>query len=490
VKLTVFLASLLIGSTALAQTAPAAPEAAPAAPPAAAPAAPAPAVAAPAPAAKPAAPAFTFALHGFVSMSAALQNGQFLLSEGQQSLASATAANPVFDRNSLNFDVRQSRFNFSVKGPQVLGGATPTAVMELDFMQGFGPGNFGEVSLLNRLRVLYSELNWGNHKLQLGQQNDLIFALAPTSLSHIAFPLGYFTGNIGWRRPGVFGYHTVEVDKDVKVEGAWEVGRSQWADTAACVAAFAPTPVTTVASCSGVGGAAAANGGGINLGEASAGPAVEGRVTVSHAKYGNVFVGAHWNNVDLTGYGAKSGGQALGTTHTIAVVAYNAGVKFAVPLPNDMGLTLQGTGFVGKNLQPLIASFDTGTGPITTTNNVGVFRLGTQDNPDVNSSGWWAQAGLNFTKEFSFWGFYGMQEIDHKDFVRSSVTPGVAARYANATTNLIAMYRDGGYGLSLEWINFKTKVATKMNTAPDALTITDHRISESNQFMATANYFF
>jgi hypothetical protein len=489
----VFIASLLIGSTALAQTAPAAPanpEPAPAAPPAAA--APAPAAPAPAPAAKPAAPAFTFALHGFVSMSAAYQRGAFLLSEGQQSLASATAASPVNDRNSLNFDVRQSRFNFSVKGPQVLAGATPTAVMELDFMQGFGAGNFGEVSLLNRLRVLYSELAWTNNRIQIGQQNDLIFALAPTSLSHIAFPLGYFTGNIGWRRPGVFGYHTLRLSNDFSLEGAWEVGRSQWADTAGCVI-MANTPPSTppagTTACSGVGGAAAANGGGISLGEASGGPAVEGRVTANWAKWGNVWVAAHFNNVDLSGYG-NGPGQGLGTTHSVAVLAYNAGVKIAVPLPNDMGLTLQGTGFIGKNLQPLIASFDTGTGPISATNGVGAFRLGTQDDPDVQSSGWWAQAGLNLTKEFSFWAFYGMQEINHKDFVRSFVNNVTAPRYENETTNILAMYREGGYGISLEWINFKTKNTSAAGMDPVNLTINTHRIAESNQFMATANYFF
>ncbi len=37
--------------------------------------------------------------------------------------------------------------------------------------------------------------------------------MAPTSLSHIGFPLGYFTGNTGWRRPGIFGYHNLPVPR-------------------------------------------------------------------------------------------------------------------------------------------------------------------------------------------------------------------------------------------------------------------------------------
>ena len=31
--------------------------------------------------------------------------------------------------------------------------------------------------------------------------------------------------------------------------------------------------------------------------------------------------------------------------------------------------------------------------------------------------------------------------------------------------NVIAMYRDGGYGLSAEWINFKTTYATAATSA-------------------------
>src|SRR5512146_3222234 len=165
---------------------------------------------------------WTFALHGFVSMSTGYQDGSFSFSEGQQSLLSTTGAG-LQDKGSWTADVRQSRFNFSVKGPQVLGGATPTAVLEIDFFNGFGAGNYGDVSLLNRMRLAYSELNWGAGKLQLGQQNDLVFAMAPTSLSHIAFPLGYYTGNIGWRRPGGFGYYTLAVAPAAKIEFAGEV---------------------------------------------------------------------------------------------------------------------------------------------------------------------------------------------------------------------------------------------------------------------------
>ncbi len=412
-------------------------------------------------------PAFTFALKGFVSMSAAYQTGAFTLSEGQQSLASATGVSPVPDKSSLTFDVRQSRFNFSVQGPKVLFGATPTAVMEIDFFQGFGGGNYGDVSLLNRLRVAYSELNWGAHKLQLGQQNDLVFAMAPTSLSHIAFPLGYYTGNIGWRRPGIFGFHTFQATPDVKLEGAWEIGRAQWADASSGGAAG----VT-------IGGAAANQPGGINLAEASGAPALEGRVTGSFQKLVTAFAAAHWSQVDLSGYG--SGATPTPPKHSVNTVAYNAGVKVTLPLPSDMLLTVQGTGFTGQNVAPLIAN-------LTTAGKA--FGIGPQGQ-DVSTMGWWAQAGFNISKELSLWAFYGDQQIDKTDFVRAGYMTGANApsAYENTTTNISAIYRDGGYGLAFEWIDFSTKYATTVDAATN--TITGNRTAKSNQYMATATYFF
>jgi hypothetical protein len=428
VKLTAFVAAVLLGTTAMAQTAD-----------------------------KPAAPTYTFALKGFVSMTAAYQSGAFN-NEGQGSIAAATGASPVPDKNSLNFDVRQSRFNFSVKGPQVLFGATPSAVMELDFFQGQGGGPNGNVSLLNRLRVLYSELNWGSTRIQFGQQNDLVFAMAPTSLSHIAFPIGYNTGNIGWRRPGIFGYHTLALPSDLKLEAAWEVGRSQWNDASNGGAAG----VT-------IGGAAPNQNGGIGLGEASGAPALEGRVTVAWSKYLTAFAAAHWQQIDLSGYG--SGASPVTGKANVNTTAYNGGVKVTVPVDGAMVLTLQGTGFVGTNIAPLVSLSQFKVGPA---------------GEGVDASGYWAQAGFSLTKEFSLWGFYGQQQLDKKDFARANFG---SAAYENTTTNVAAIYRDGGYGLSAEWLNFQTKVATAGGTSA-AAPISASRTAKADQYMLTANYFF
>lgn len=388
---------------------------------------------------------FTFALHGFVSMSAYMQDGLTGLSEGQQSLF---AAPPTLntDKASLGFDVRQSRFNFSVKGPQVFMGATPSAVLELDFMQGFGGGAFGNVSLLNRMRLAYSELNWGNHRIAFGQMNDLTFAQAPYSLSHIAFPLGYGTGNIGWRRPGIFGFHTFG-EPDARVEFAWEIGRSQWNDAAA----------------GGIGNNTYNTPGGISLGEASALPAIQARLTLSSGKLFSVWAAGHWNRFDMNGVGTTG-------SKNIDTLAGTAGAKVTYS-----PVTLAAVGFYGKNTGNLLGNLVQlqAGGATATTPAAATFQ-------DVNAWGFWAQAGVNVTNEFSLWGLYGMQKPDQADAKVAQFT-----RLQNDTANVMAQYRDGGYAISLEWIYFKTKTATYATGV-----FASSKNIESNQAMLTANYFF
>lgn len=56
------------------------------------------------------------------------------LGEAQKGMFALTyPGNAKVDRMNWVGDVRQTRLNFSVKGPTVLGGATPTGVVEIDF---------------------------------------------------------------------------------------------------------------------------------------------------------------------------------------------------------------------------------------------------------------------------------------------------------------------------------------------------------------------
>ena len=96
---------------------------------------------------------------------------------GQQSLY----VNKVWsdDKPVFGGDIRQTRLNFSVRGPAVFGGAVPKAVVEFDMFGSseFQPtGSYGDVSIIPRIRVAYAELNWGNGStiIQIGQPRGSI----------------------------------------------------------------------------------------------------------------------------------------------------------------------------------------------------------------------------------------------------------------------------------------------------------------------------
>ena len=118
----------------------------------------------------------------------------------------------------------------------MFGGAVPKAVVEFDMFGSseFQPtGSYGDVSIIPRIRVAYAELNWGNGStiIQIGQQNMLTIGTIPQSLSHIAFPATYAAGTVGWRQPGIWGWHTF--GDDLKFEFAWSIQKSGWANTVA-----------------------------------------------------------------------------------------------------------------------------------------------------------------------------------------------------------------------------------------------------------------
>jgi len=401
---------------------------------------------------------FTFALHGFVGFSMYAQDAQLGLSEGQHGMFAVKGFDT--DKLLLGGDVRQSRFNFSVAGPKVFGGATPKGVLEIDFFGGFGAGASGDVSLFNRLRAVYVELDYGANRFAFGQMNDLIFTIAPTSLSHIAQPVGYFAGNVGWRRPAVWGFHTFGVGDGPKTEFAWEIGRSQWSAGGTAGSNNYGAPNNAYAS----------------LSESSGLPAVEARLTLAQGKAWSLFTTGHWNKVDENGIGVKGG-------PTLDVIAWNVGGK-VVAGP----LTLQATGYTGKNVATLIGNFAvaqslkfTATGPTA-----GV----THD--DIHAMGGWAQLGFNFTKEFSAWFEMGTDKPNADDVRKASeagVTGAPGRGLQNVTTAAMLQYRDGGMAVGLEYFHFHTKYTS--GAAVGTFGPIGPAVSvKGDQLIASANYFF
>ncbi len=398
-------------------------------------------------AAQEAKPAFEFALHGFVSGTLYVQDGATYASPGQQVLS----ASGQYGTDKLIFggDVRQSRFNFSVKGPQVMGGATPKAVLEVDFFgmnqlalgAGGTPayGAFGEQSVIPRIRFAYAELAYENTTFWFGQQNHLTFAAAPMSLTHIAFPLGYETGNIGWRSPGIFGFHRFG-DADLKHEFAWEIGAANWNFAGAATSGL--TNYITAGSASGL-------------------PIVQLRYTATMGKAFNAWLAGSWNRLDLNGPDAVKTSCDTGTAcSTKDAVAGAVGAKLSM-----MGLTLQGAGWYGKNTGGLLGNLV----QFTPATYVG----------DLFGWGAWGQVGFNLTNEFSAWYMIGASALVDWAYAEANAL----ARLRNVDNVLLVQYRDGGFAMGFEWAHFYTinRVA-----GPPVGDTSAH----ANQWALTTNYYF
>ena len=172
-------------------------------------------------------PDFVFAFHGFVGGSLYMQDA-VMNANGQN--AWFVRAQPNQDRLQLSGDVRQTRFNFSLAGPSVMGGATPKAVVEFDLFGGQAansPANggannvtssFGDSSVSPRLRIAYAELGWQNSTVRVGQDHQLILGIIlPATVGHVANPLTACAGTIGWRAAGATFFQNVPATSAIRL---------------------------------------------------------------------------------------------------------------------------------------------------------------------------------------------------------------------------------------------------------------------------------
>lgn len=345
-----------------------------------------------------------FEFHGFVGASVYTENAAFNNNGGQATWV--VTAEPTTDKGVFGGDVRQTRLNFSLTGGQVFESATPRAFAEIDFYGGNTAGGFGDISIAPRLRVGYAELKIGktNTMVRAGQDHDLILGLIlPATVGHVAFPLSYQAGTIGWRRPGLSVYQTVPV-ADMKVEVAATVGRSGWS------------------------GATAAE---ERLGVASGLPSFEGRVKLQ-GKIFEAFVAGHFSRIDISGQGVGGSNVELDTT------AITAGGKVSY-----MGASLAGAAYTGKNLGPL-------AGNLLQWQPAAALTL--PDGPaDVSEVGGWAQLGYNITPTISAYALAGFANPDDEDLVKATLT-----RSRNVTASGMLRYQSKGYAAGLEYTMFRT----------------------------------
>lgn len=359
--------------------------------------------AAPAPAAAPvfvSAPGVSVALHGFVSATAFNQDRSFTFGNGQN----AEFPVPGSSGSLSGVDVRNTRFWLDFSGAKFAGDWSGGGRIEMDFFGGFnGTGAFSQQQPTPRLRQAYMDLGNADSgtKIRIGQQWDLMFPIdnAPASLAHIAFPLGYASGIIGWRFPGV----VLMQDLNHGASGA------QWRlDVGAFEGSW--------------------NGPGNNVDYLTAGnpgfrPQLQARLHVQDKTW-LAYAAAHYSEVDLRGVG---GTAVAPIKDKIKSVGYEVGGQW-----KPGAFVLKGLVYSGKGLGEIFGA---------------MAQFG-----DIQETGGYVQAGYAFTPHWSANAFYGLSKPDQKDVI-AWLGHGSAGRLENRQSALNLQYTSGAYDLGLEWMH-------------------------------------
>jgi len=445
---------------------------------------------------------------GLVSGSLFLQdipgasNGGALTFVGPVSLAA--------DKWFLGGDVRQTRMTFTIRGPEVLSGATPTGVIEMDLggynyqilalstgmfqanatmnvpvtnpMTGMAtltptsvPLPFSSVvneprfdeSLVPRIRLAYVELNWGmsQNVLRVGQYHNLLLGMIPGSASHIATPLGYGAGQLGWRSPGVTFIHRFKLSPESNLDIGVQINRNSWRDELPTCGAGQVAPAANCLPNA------------VSVGEASMLPQVEARIMAFGGMAAmplpfylptkwQVFLVGHWDMKDLSGVGnatlpAPAMGQTIRDTMTTYVVSGGAKLQLGPVL-------VAANGWYGQNAGNVFGH---------------IFQMQDLFRPDISGFGAWAQVGFGITKNLSLWGFFG---IDKPDEAKAKLAFPTNARLQNIQIAGQLAYTEGPIQIAAEFIYVATQ-----NLVINAAAMTSTQLTyAASQPVITLNYNF
>ncbi|WP_329741959.1 hypothetical protein [Dyella sp. A6] len=403
----------------------------PAAAPAAAPAAPVQNVAAAAAPSKPvftSAPGVSVALHGFISASAFSQNKSFTYGNGQNALFPQPGSNGTLS----GFDVRNTRFWLDFSGAKFAGDWVGGGRIEMDFFGGFnGTGAYSRQQPLPRLRQAYMDLTNPDtgSTVRIGQQWDLMFPLdnVTTSLEHVAFPLAFGSGMIGWRFPGVVWMQ----DLNHGSTGAkWRLD----------LGAFD--------------GSWAGPGNNVNYltaGNAGFRPQLEARLHVKDKDW-LAYAAAHYSQVDLRGVGNDT---TAPIKSQVKSVGYEVGGQWK-PGP----WSFKGQVYTGQGLGELFGAMS---------------QFG-----DIKETGGYLQAGYSFTSNWSMFGTYAYAKPNAGDVIRW-MGHGATGLLRNRQAALSLQYAAGSYALGVELLHDKLDSTTNGS---------DRKTTSGNQLSLNALYHF
>ena len=347
-------------------------------------------------------------ISGFVSATLFAQDASFGLGNGQQ----AEFVQTQFADWWHGGDVRNSRLVLGFRGPSMGKGWRANATLEADFFGGFnGAGNFSDEQPIPRIRVAYADLTNGTTTLRLGQAWSLTTGIMPTSMSHIAFALGWGSGGfIGWRFPGIFLIQSL-TDRSSSVDAkiSFAAMRGSWSDEA--------TPDEPSA------------------GEAGS-PQLEASLDLEGRFRGGTwrtYLVGHWDRKDLNG--VREAGTAKPAENNIDGQVVEGGLRVQSGV-----ITLQGNAYTGKAMGQQFAH---------------IIQFG-----DIAGWGAWFQAGIDFTRHMGFWVFYGIDDPDDED-VRASGND----RLGSWQVSPMLRFKAGPYSLGLEWLYNQTDYSLSPTTS-------------------------
>jgi len=271
------------------------------------------------------------------------------------------------DDNQFNMTANESRFGVNINGPD--NGAMKTSGRaEVDF---YGGSNENKSHLM--MRHAYMKLDWPDCRFNIiaGQTSDVISPLFPSTVN---YSVGWWTGNIGYRRPQIRLTKEYGLDEqtDLKLEGALArtIGRESVTHT--------------------------------DSGEDSGLPSIQARASMTLPVYG-----PERTTVGLSGHMGKEEYDISDSGRNKDFTSWSINLDVAQPIKN--WLSIKGELFTGENLDAYLGGIGQG---VTTEDGYNQYE-------EVGSKGGWVAASLGPWDKTRFNVGGGFDDVD-----RSNVDDG------------------------------------------------------------------